>query len=177
MTGGSLVNSNKIKKFVEKVMSKEDIYYTLTYNPGKLKEKNQKIKIVVNNKAYRVVYDDQKRPGDFLRIEKKALKEEPQILLEKISCEEGMLSFIISNIKLLPTEKGPIGKVLVRIRFANDESRMLYAREREIEFPVANQELKIKLPNLEKGQYDALIEVYDRNTNKNDLAIQTFKVR
>lgn len=177
MTGGSLVNSNKIKKFVDTVMSKEDIYYTLTYNPGILKEKNQQIKIVVNNNAYRVVYDDQKRPGDFLRIEKKALKKEPQILLEKVSCEEGILSFNISNIKLLPTEKGPIGKVLVRIRIANDESRILYAREREIEFPVANQELKIKLAKLEKGQYDALIEVYDRNTSKNDLAIQAFKVK
>lgn len=177
MTGGSLVNSNKIKKFIEKVMSKEDIYYTLTYNPGKLKEKNQQIKIVVNNNAYRVVYDDQKRPGDFLRIEKKALKKEPQILLQNASCEDGTLSFTISNIKLLPTEKGPIGKVLVRIRIANDESRILYAREREIEFPVANQELKIKLAKLEKGIYDALIEVYDRNTAKNDLAIQSFRIR
>jgi hypothetical protein len=177
MTGGSLVNSNKIKKFVETVMSKEDIYYTLTYNPGKLKEKNQQIKIVVNNNAYRVVYDDQKRPGDFLRIEKKALKKEPQILLEKVSCEGGILSFTISGIKLLPTEKGPIGKVLVRIRIANQKSRILYAREREIEFPVEKQELKIKLSKLGKEQYDAIIEVYDRNTGKNDLAIQTFRVR
>ncbi|UCH94921.1 MAG: hypothetical protein JSV88_32350 [Candidatus Aminicenantes bacterium] len=177
MTGGSVFNSNKIKTFVEQVMSKEDIYYTLTYNPGKLKEKNQQVKIMVNNDTYRVVYDDQKRPGDFLKLEKKAAKKDPQVLLENVSFAEGILSFTISNIKLLPTEKGGMGKVLVKIRIINMESRILYAREREIEFTFEKQELKIKLPQLEKGQYDALIEIYDRSTGKNDLAIKTLWVR
>lgn len=177
MTGGRIVDSNRIKKFVDQITSSEDIYYLLTYNPGELKGKNQQVEIIVNDNRYRVVYDDQKRAGDFLKMEKKIAKEDPQILVQKVSFENRILTFTISNMKLVPSDRGNLGDVQVKIKIMDKKSNILYARERKFQFGTKAQELNIKLSKIEKGQYDALVEVYDLHTDKNDLAIKGIKIR
>jgi hypothetical protein len=180
MTGGSVLRSNKIEKFVEKITASEDIYYLLTYNPGPYKGKNQKLKVVVSDEQYRAIYDDLERKRYLEAAAKKAAKEESQIAVQKLSFREGLLAFTISNIKLVPAQTGntKTGTVLVRIKIMDSDSKILYGRERKFSFPVKEQEIKIrKLPPLKKGMYDIMVEVHDLNTGRNDIAIEDVRIR
>jgi len=178
MTGGIVVDSNKIETFIKKVTAAEDIRYILTYDPGKYKGKNHKIKIVVDNPGYRVIYDDRKRTRYLETAAKEVAKEDRQILIKDLSLEAGVLSFTISNITRVLWGNERTGIVLVKIKIMDNQSKILYSKEKKFEFRTEEQELRIgNLPRLAKGLYDVIIEVYDLNNGKNDLAIEDFRVR
>ncbi|MCP5046425.1 MAG: hypothetical protein GY940_04585, partial [bacterium] len=182
MTGGIISDSNKIESFVKKVADSEDIYYNVTYNPGKYKDKNQKIKIMVDGKPhnYKVFYDDMDRARYLDSLVKKEDTEMRRIYVKSLDFSDGILSFVIDNIKLvsLGTGKPKTGSVLVKIKIIDSDSKILYARERKVTFNVEKQQIKIRnLPRFKKGMYDFLVEAHDMATGRNDLAIEDFRVR
>jgi hypothetical protein len=177
MTGGSVLDSNKIEKFIDRVTAKEDIYYVLTYNPGKHRGKKQKIKVLVSGKTYDVIYDDFEREEYLQAVTEQEEVTDPPIRVKGLDLSDNILSFKIVNIKLAPTINTASGKVLVKIRIMDSESNLLFGREKELMFAVKEQEIKIrKLPPLPKGKYDIMVEALDLNTGKNDIAIEDIRV-
>lgn len=128
----------------------------------------------MNDKRYRIVYDDQERPRYIRAITKKS----PRVALKDISFNNDILSFTTANIKLVPSENKETGLILVKIKIMDHESKILFAREKKIVTITREKEFKIKnFPLLKKGLYDFIIEVYDLNADKNDLAIQEVRVK
>lgn len=59
VTGGEVLNANKLKKTLEKLVEREDIYYRLTYAPADLAEgqrANRKLEIKVNGNGINVIH-------------------------------------------------------------------------------------------------------------------------
>lgn len=67
LTGGCVIQTPNIDKFVKKISKKEDIYYVLTFDPGHLKGKNYKIEVQTRDLRYHLVYDNRHRSDDFIK--------------------------------------------------------------------------------------------------------------
>jgi tetratricopeptide (TPR) repeat protein len=70
-TGGKVIQTTDTGKFIEKISKREDIYYVLTFEPTKeeLKDKTYNIDINIQRAGsrYRLVYDNGRRSGDFIK--------------------------------------------------------------------------------------------------------------
>ena len=66
-TGGRVMQTANINKFVKEISEKEDIYYVLTFDPKDLKGKKYKLKIQTRDPHRRLVYDNKDRPGNFIK--------------------------------------------------------------------------------------------------------------
>jgi tetratricopeptide (TPR) repeat protein len=67
LTGGRVMQTTNINKFVKKISEKEDIYYVLTFDPKELKGKKYKLEIQTGDSRNRLVYDNAGRSGDFIK--------------------------------------------------------------------------------------------------------------
>ncbi len=178
-TGGALVKSNKSNKFFKKLTGAEDVYYTLVYVPDEADEiKRSKVKVAVNNKKYKVVYDNQKRKRSFQKLLAKVEAKIPQIALGNIYIENGILNFPVSDFKLGSKTEGDAkdvkqgGKVRVRVSIFNElESKFIFDRQKEIDAQKKNLDIRIALNELENGRYRVFVEVTDLLTEKNDLGL------
>ncbi len=59
VTGGEILNANKLKKTLEKLVEREDIYYRLTYAPAELAQgqrANRKLEVKVNGNGIKVIH-------------------------------------------------------------------------------------------------------------------------
>ena len=153
----------------------------LTYEPPEIKnseKKSGKIEVKSANKKHKVVYDNQKRPKYFrsrMNLYKKSQSEKiPQIRLEKIQFNKGILSISAKNFKL--NKKPGIGKVMVRIRILDVNAVALFDRKKIVDTFEKKLDLNIRLPLLRKGYYSIVVEVKDLHTSKNDLAFEEIKI-
>ncbi|MCP5048105.1 MAG: hypothetical protein GY940_13110, partial [bacterium] len=115
LTGGSVVNSNKIRKFVEKVAAREDIVYMLSYVPDPVKNGSLKVNITVSNPKYRVVYDDQKRKKGFRSAKKKLDETQPGLVIEKLAYRNAQLAVKMKNIKMVNYDGKTFGALQTRV--------------------------------------------------------------
>jgi len=178
LTGGETVSSTNIEKFVNKIVEKEDIYYVLTYAPPakSLKEK-AKIKVTVNDQRYKVVYDNQQRPGYIKKMLKKIDREEnPQIRINHLSYKNRVLAVSISGIKIGIIDDEKRGKIYLKIKILNDQSEVLSKIEKAFLCKKEKFVLRVKPPPVSKGNHDIVVEVDDLLTGKNDVAIKEVKI-
>jgi len=59
VTGGEVINANKLKETLEKIVEREDIYYRLTYAPADLakgQRVNRELEIKVNGNGINVIH-------------------------------------------------------------------------------------------------------------------------
>ena len=90
-TGGSLIKSNNLKTALNSIAQQEDTFYMLTFAPSD-PDKVGRIRVEVNNKRYRVIYDNNTR-ADYVReyVEKKNATI-PTIMINSISFKNRQLS-------------------------------------------------------------------------------------
>jgi HSP20 family molecular chaperone IbpA len=179
MTGGEEMGSNNVRKFLDKICEKEDVYYVLTYNPG---DKKSKIIVTVTDgsgKNYDVVYDNQHRPWYMKRAIKKIQQEEAvRIAIKNLSYNRGILSVRISGIKMgqLEGETGKKGKIHLLIKILDSESKEVNKVEKAFKCKEKNFVMRMKPPALKKGEYDIVVQVTDLLTGKNDVEIEPVKI-
>jgi hypothetical protein len=116
LTGGSIINSNKMSALIKKVSVTEDIVYMLTYVPEAGKKKNPALKITLSHPRYRLVYDDQKRMKAFRGISKKIRRQGPEMEIEKLSYMDGFIVIKLKNIQMAHYDGEDFGAVLVRFK-------------------------------------------------------------
>ena len=171
LTGGSILYSIDVEKFIKKISRQEDVYYMLTYVPRDKGEKS-KLKVKVSNPAYRVVYDDHQRPRYLKKMVKTVTRETPQVRFRKLLAKDGVLFALISGVQLETAKdqgEQKQGKLFLNIKVLNDQAQEISGAKKGFTCTSETVPIRLRLPVLEKGQYRMLIEVNDLVTGRNDL--------
>jgi hypothetical protein len=159
-TGGSVLNSNKIESFVKKITAAEDIVYMLTYVPEAGKKK-QDVKIVLNNKDYRALYDDQSRQKAYKYSEKKMGLKKPAIEIEKMVFDGWKLKVKLKNIQMVEYDGNSFGAVQAKIKISRKTSGVVANFEKTYKGLKEEGVFEVELPELTKGKYSVVMEVKD----------------
>jgi hypothetical protein len=164
LTGGSILSSNRTKKFVKDITTKEDISYVITYvpNPGK-KRKKPKVNIKINNNNYRVVFDDQRRLKSFKSMMKRLTQDYKDIEIESLSCKDDLVTFKLKNIEVVRYEGEKFWAVQSRIKILDNHSRLITGFDKVFKGIKGEGEgtIQVKLPSLTGGRYYVVLEVKD----------------
>jgi hypothetical protein len=167
-TGGHFITSSNIKNALETIKEKEDIYYLLTYTP-KNPKKIGKISVEVNNKNYKVLYNDNYGEHFFNQYIKKETSETPSIQIKNLSFNKNKFSMIITDFQMKKGQNGETGKIVVRIRIRN-----LQEQDNNIQFDQSRTMLpqrdvvtiSLNFPRLKKGNYDFIVDASDLISGK-----------
>jgi outer membrane lipoprotein-sorting protein len=178
LSHGSVMASNNMEKFVERIFEKEDVYYMLTYAPKKDSRTNKnkgKINVMVTHKKYRkarTTYDNQQRTRYLRKTIRKIKKKVPHIRIQSMELKDGILSTFISGVLLAQDPEGRRGKILLTVKLLSENAVLISSTQKA--FIAKNSEfpLSIRLPGLKKGSYKLMIEVHDLNTGRNDLELK-----
>jgi len=182
ITGGKNITSNDLVNSLDIVSEVEDVYYILTYAPQD-PQKTGKLKIKVNNRKYKVLYDNNFR-ADYINDYFKSLGknlEIPDIKIGDFSFDRKILAFAVTDYlmrKKKEENKQPVGMMKIRIRLVNRDNVSLFDQEKVL--TAQKDEMKISLgafTKIKKGQYDFLIDAVDMFTGKEDNFHQKVTVR
>jgi VWFA-related protein len=164
-TGGALISSNDLESALHSISEKEDVYYMLTYSPKNPKKTGQ-IKIVVDNKKYKVFYDTNMR-ADYIKEyvdKKRALS--PSIKLNSISFKEKKLAIAISNFLMRKTGAGKKGKISVHVRIKDENNKTVFEKSRFLVPDKKITNITIDFDWIKKGEYNIIVDVSDILTGK-----------
>jgi hypothetical protein len=169
LTGGSVLSSNKIGKFVDRIATREDIVYTLTYVPPADTSKSSKIKIKIfageapnkKNKKYRLVYDDQDRIKAFKKAEKKIDRLGPDLEIQKLVYYNQSLIVKLDNIKLMHYDGKDFGAVQARVKVLDKHSKTVAGFQKVFKGISGQGMFQAALPKLPRGKYNVVLEVKD----------------
>jgi hypothetical protein len=176
LTGGSIINSNKITAFVKKAVVKEDVVYMLTYVPAPGTNHRSSIKIEIPGKKYRVVYDDQKRAKAFASARKKVMDQGPGLQIEKIIFHDNRLTVKLNHINMVEYDGKSFGAVQTRIKIQGKGSKPVAKFERTYKGIKEVGVFHAELPLLAKGKYSIVLEVKDLFSLDNKYVGDAIKV-
>ncbi len=164
-TGGLLINSKDLETALESISKKEDIYYLLTYAP-KNPEQVGKIKIKVNKKRCKVIYDDAIR-GEFINefLEQKEIKG-PPVKINSVSFKNKQLKIELSNFYIMKTKQGSGGKLKIRIRINNIQEITIYDETKEMSANQDKVKISLDFSSITRGKYEIIVDVTDMYTEK-----------
>ena len=131
-TGGALIASGNLGSALHSIETKEDMFYVLTYVPKDLK-KIEKIKIVVRNPKYEVVYDDNFRADYINEYLARRKAEIPPLNITGLSFNENRLSMSIEDFQMSNLSKKRVGELNVRVRMIDGNNQIVFDQKRLIE--------------------------------------------
>jgi len=179
VTGGENITSNDLVKSIDTVSTVEDAYYMLTYVPSNPK-KAGKIKITLNNKKFKLLYDNNFRE-DYIttylaNLEKTT--QTPTVKITDFSFKDKTLAFTIKDFVMQDINKVKSGILKVRIRLTDKDSRMLFDQEKIL--TAQKKELTISLntfKTITPGEYTFILDATDAGTGKEANSINPFVVK
>lgn len=163
-TGGGMLRSNKISKFVERITAREDIIYTLTYVPPAGKKTREKINISATapgGEKYRLVYDNQDRIKAFQRAEQRLLKRGPDLAIQKLVYYNQSVIVKLNNITLVNYENEEFGAVEARVKVMGKGKKPLHTLKKVFRGIREEGMFQLMLPKLNKGKYHLVVEAKD----------------
>lgn len=179
LTGGDVVHSNDTGEFLDKIISKEDICYMITYVPRDNEPRDASIRVELNlDKNYRLVYDNQKKPRFFKKILAKLREYNPQIKIGTIRMENDILSVKISNMKTIllnQQENAETGRIEAQITIMDNNSDVVWKTTKLFRATKSDGVFQAKIPALKEGYYNVLVEVKDLLSWKTDAMGENFK--
>lgn len=168
-TGGTLIATNDVESAANSIREKENICYLLTYTPEN-PDKIDRIKVQVNKKKHKVLYDDNMKAdyiGEFLA--KKAEQNKiPAIKIDNLAFKDKKLSVAINGFLLQKTEKGPLGRIGVHICIKNSSGVKVFDKGKSLTTGKDRFTISIPFTALRKGKYDIIVDVKDFTTGKTD---------
>ena len=167
-TGGKLVATNDLGSALHTLSEKEDVYYMLTYAPENIK-KIGKVRVAVNNKDYKVVYDKNIRADyitDYLARKK---KENPTIEIAGIKLEDKILHVTLFNFVLKKNKKQKEGRLKLRVRIKDMQNKILYDQNRAFRVKKDVVNITINFDWLKKGKYDFILTAEDLFTGNSSV--------
>ena len=148
------------------IREKEDITYMLTYSPDD-PDRVGRIRVKVDNRKFRIFYDDQMR-ADYIReyLKKKKL-EVPDIRILNTNFRNKVLTvdvedFLISN-QDNHTQKG---KIFFEIEILDSGNKTLYDQKKTIIADKDHISIAVDFPWMKKGRYNFIVQVTDIQTGK-----------
>lgn len=161
LTGGSIINSNKMTALIDRVSVKEDIVYMLTYVPRRGRKKPAPLNITVSNPKYRLVYDNQKRMKAFQGINKKIRRQGPEMQIEQLSYKGGTLMVKLNHMQMAHYDGEDFGAVLARFKILDKRKKVAASFHKTYKGIDEAGQIQIKIPTLAKGRYQLVVEVKD----------------
>ncbi|MCP4215827.1 MAG: hypothetical protein GY765_14335 [bacterium] len=175
LTNGSLLNSNNIDKFIKKISQKEDVYYVMTYVPqGKtVKGKDGVLKVAVNRKKHKAVFDNQRRPLYLRQVVREVKEKTAPIQITSLEDKNGILAAVISGVRLADANGGAKeGKLLVRVKILDMEAQEVAKGEKAFKCKAGKVPVNLRLPALAEGKYQVVFSVNDLVARGNDLELK-----
>ncbi len=168
VTGGTTTASNDLVKAMEKISSKENVYYLLTYAPEN-PDKIGKIKVEVDKRKHKVMYDDNIRADFFQRYEK---QKAPLVASGNSNIEVTELSFSqdkkltisVNGFRLRKLNKRVQGQMDIRIRIKNFQGIAVFDQTKTLDIKKDSLSITIPFNNLGRGRYNVVVDVKDRIT-------------
>jgi len=177
LTGGTEIYDNRFPRFFNSLKNEVDIEYHLLYTPISLERKTgRKIRVVTGNPDHTVLYDDQERELYLRRLDEQISGESLQPKIERVSIEDGLLSFYVRLQRSLPEQKADPHSVNIRLRIINERAETILDRSRPFTIKNGVESVQVRLPELKKGEYDLLIEATETKKGKKDLVIHSFQL-
>ena len=174
-TGGKLLTTTNLGDAIETISESQDIVYMITYAP-ETETFRGKLKVTVNNKGYKVLYDDNVRAGYLKKYLKKRAKKHKIIEISKISFEKKQLSIKLKNYKIDRSGNNKKGKVNIRIT-VKDGNNVIF-NENKIVLPGKKEiNVDISFDWINKGQYDLLIDIKDLLTDRSAFEYLKIEVK
>ena len=165
-TGGSLQRTGNLKRALDNIQGKEEVTYMLTYSPDD-PDKIGKIRVNVDNKKFKVLYDDQMRADYIHEYLKKKKLEIPDIRILNAEFKNKILSVNIKDFLMSKKEElPPQGKIFIEIEILDAENKILYDKKKTIVAEKEQVSISVDFPWLEKGKYNLIVQVTDIQTGK-----------
>lgn len=166
LTGGTVLNSNKIDDFIDDITVREDVVYMLSYTPSDKKKNKLKIKLK-NSSGCRLVYDDLKRKTHFREQLAKLTRGKKDIEIASIKCSGDILTVKLDNIELVTYEGERFGAVQARVKILAGKKKLVNGFVKTYKGIKPGGVFQAKLPPLPKGKYNIILEVRDLFSLKN----------
>ncbi len=158
LTGGEMITSNDLEQSLQRISEKEDIFYILTYAPKDPDTKKRTIKVELNKKDYKVIYDSTAFPDYFKEFLEKKELEFPDIKIEKLTFKNRLLSFMIGDYKM---DESKQGKVEVHIKVVDEKNQPVFNQTKALLLQKKSNNISIRFNALTKGKYQILVELKD----------------
>jgi VWFA-related protein len=164
-TGGNLITSNDIVTSLDTISATEDNLYMLTYEPPNPK-KIGKIKVVLAQKGYEVLYDDNRRADYIVDYFKKKELEDPSIMLKNMSFREKKLFFELTQFRMQSISGKSCGHLSVHVQVVSPLRQSVFDQSRRLEAQNDPVSLSLGYNFLLPGKYDVIVEVQDLLSGK-----------
>jgi len=164
-TGGTLLTTSNLEVGLEKIIEVEDVLYLLTYAPED-ESSTGKLKIKVNNKKYKVLYDDNMRADYITRYLNKRKQKDKTIEIQDIKFFKKKLVFDLKNYTLNKIENNNSGKIGVQITIKDVNSNILYSKKRIVTPKKVTTNISVDFKWLNPGRYDLMLDVIDHLKGK-----------
>lgn len=166
-SGGILVNSKKVDLALDAISKEQDIYYLLTYAP-KNPDELGKIKVKVNKRRHKVIYDESLRTGLLPGETELEVVEGPPVKIKKASFKDKTLTLTLADFYM---KKDLGGKLNIQIRIKNRQDITVFDQTKDLNAKQKEISLSLNFGGIGKGKYDIIIDVKDLFTQKTDSEI------
>jgi hypothetical protein len=167
-TGGALIASNNLDKFLKTIEEKETVYYRLTFAPEN-PEQVGRIKILTKDKNYKVIYDDNFRADYVAEYLEKHLQEFPALELSDFTLKDKELHVVVKDFLLQKGPKGPTGHINLNLLIKDRDNNILYKENKTMKTSKDIVTISIPVKFLEKGKYFIICDVKDLLTGAMDM--------
>ncbi|MBN2345950.1 MAG: hypothetical protein JXO51_06130 [Candidatus Aminicenantes bacterium] len=170
-SGGEVVFSGSIGSALHEIEEREDVYYVLTYEPGRPDQRG-KVKVELPGRPQaRLFYDDNIRAdyiGDYLKKKRAA---DPEVLIESMAMEKRRLRLRLASFKMAAAGNGSEGRLSVVIRIHDGHGRQIFDQSRQLAAREQQVELDIDFAFLDPGRYTFLAEASDLLTGRTAMDV------
>ena len=161
-TGGELLATTDLGDALETIKESQDVVYMLTYAP-ETESRRGKLKVMVNNREYKVVFDDNTRAGYLTRYLNKKSRKKKIIRMEKIAFENKRLQLKLKNYRI-GKQGEKISKCSLGIRIEVKEGdQSIFNEGKVLKSHNSEMDLSINMNWLKPGKYDLLVDVLLRD--------------
>jgi len=165
-TGGILQKTGNLESALGNIEKKEDITYMLTYSPDN-PEKVGKIRVKVDNKKFKILYDDQMRVDYIKEYLRKKKMEFPDIQILNTNFRNKVLSIDVKDFLMSKQNKHiQKGKIYFEIEILDSSNKTLYDQKKTIIAEKDHISIAVNFPWMRKGRYNLIVQVTDIQTGK-----------
>ncbi|MCP4217308.1 MAG: hypothetical protein GY765_21875 [bacterium] len=181
LTGGTVTFRKPVDKFVAKIAPLQDIYYNLTYVPGKNEKKNAKIKVLLpGKKQHRLTYNNTDHKYFYAKLSEKVMLEHSKVKIEKVSMRGSTICVELSGMRTVSSDTkkgGRVGMVDAVLTVMDKDSNVVWKTRKRFTGTRGRAVFLATPPELPEKEYNVLVEVEDVFTRKTDASAIYAKLR
>lgn len=138
----------------------------LTYSPDN-PDKVGKIRVKLDNKKFRILYDDQMRADYIKEYLKKKKLEIPDIRILNTNFRNKVLTIDVKDFLISEQDNhSQKGKIFFEIEILDTSNNIVYDKKRTMIADKDQISISVDFPWMKKGRYNLIVQVTDIQTGK-----------